>query len=409
MTHRLTVVHPLDPRGSKVGGIETHVRMMLARHPADFSVLFVGMDERGDLELGKPVRLEIDGRTIDFLPVVHIPDDTIHSAARKLWQSVTLRFALGAVRHLPTIRRLAKAPSASTEIERFEFAAIARALGNPVVQVVHGEGRKDDKMDSLIKRFWWIHRLNEEIALRLADRVVAVNGNIVKRYEREMPKVAAKAEMLTVSVDTDRFPAAPFDVSDDVFRVVFAGRLDAFKDPPLMFETMRRIHAALGGRFEFHYIGTSDPARDPEFAAIEGFTVRHGFQNAAGVSAIMRRCHAGVLTSFFEGMPCYLLELLSSGRPCGAIRLPQYDPLVVEGVSGFLRERPEDPAAAADAMAEGFVGLWRSIRAGRLDPEAIRALVRPYSVAVQMPKLFDRHRSLSRHPAAPAGSRTVSA
>lgn len=401
MTHRITILHPIDPRGSKVGGIETHVRMMLSRHPQDFSVLLVGMDERGDLPIGTVMRLDVGGRTIDFLPVVHIPDDTIHSAAKKLWQSVTLRFALGALRHLPLIRRLAAAPSASTEIERFEFATIARALGNRVVQVVHGEGSKADKMDSLIKRFWWIHRLNEEIALRLADRVVAVNPNIVRRYEREMPKVAAKAEMLTVSVDTERFPAAAFP-PDEEFRIVFAGRLDAFKDPPLMFETMRRIHDRLGGRFAFHYIGTSDPARDPEFAAIAPFTVRHGFQTAAGVSEIMRRCHAGVLTSFFEGMPCYLLELLSSGRPCGAIRLPQFDPLVVEGVSGFLLERPEDRAEAADRLAAGFVDLWAAIRAGRIDPEAVRALVRPYSVEVQMPRLFERHRSLGRRSAGPA-------
>ena len=57
--------------------------------------------------------------------------------------------------------------AASTEIERFEFATIAKALGHPVVQLVHGEGSKGDKMDSLIKRYWWIHRLNEEVA-RLA-------------------------------------------------------------------------------------------------------------------------------------------------------------------------------------------------------------------------------------------------
>ncbi len=220
-SHRLTILHPLDPRGSKVGGIETHVRLMLARHPADFDVLFVGMDERGDLPIGVVTRLEVDGRTIDFLPVVHIPDDTIHSAARKLHQSVTLRFALGALRHLATIRRLAKVPSASTEIERFEFALLARAIGNGVVQVVHGEGSKDDKMDSLIKRFWWIHRLNETIALRLATPRRRGQPQHRQRYEREMPAVAAKTEMLTVSVDTDRFPAAPFP-ADDVFRVVFA-------------------------------------------------------------------------------------------------------------------------------------------------------------------------------------------
>lgn len=393
MVHRITLLHSIDPRGGKVGGVETHVRLMLSRHPDNVSVLLVGIDERGDLEIGKPVRIEFDGRPIDFLPVIHVPGETMHAAAKKLSQSVTLHFTLGILRHLFTIRRLSAGDTASTEIERFEQAIPARLIGHPVVQLVHNEESKGNKMDSLIGRYWWIHRLNERIALTLASRVVGVNPNIVARYEREMPRVARKSEFMTVSVDTQRFPSAPFPESD-VFRVVFAGRLDAFKDPPLMFETLRRLHDKLGGKFEFHYIGTSDPHRDKEFAAIEPFTVRHGFQTSDGVSAIMRNCHAGILTSFFEGMPCYLLETLSSGRPMGAIRLPQYDPLIETGVSGFLIERPEDREMAAEAMAEGFVQLAATIAAGQLDPETIRAKVTPYSVAVQMPKLFERHIAL---------------
>lgn len=395
MAHRLTIFHSIDPRGHKVGGVETHVRLMLSRHPENVSVLLVGVDERGDLEIGKPIKVEFDGCQIDFLPVVHVPSETLRVAAKKISQSVTLRFTLGIMRHLLTIRRLSAGETASVEIERFEQAIPARLLGHPVVQLVHNEESKGDKMDSLIGRYWWIHRLNEKIALTLATRVVGVNPNIVARYEREMPRVARKAEFMTVSVDTKRFPPAPFPTTD-VFRVVFAGRLDAFKDPPLMFETMRRLHAKFGGKFEFHYIGTSDPHRDKEFAAIEPFTVRHGFQTGDGVSAIMRNCHAGILTSYFEGMPCYLLETLSSGRPMGAIRLPQYDPLIEAGVSGFLVERLEDREAAAEAMADGFVSLSREIAEGQLDPNIIRAKVTPYSVAVQLPKLFERHISLGR-------------
>ena len=402
MVHRITLLHSIDPRGSKVGGVETHVRLMLSRHPDSVSMLLVGIDERGDLEIGKPIPVEFDGRSIDFLPVVHIPGETMHAAAKKISQSVTLRFTLGILRHLATIRRLsASGDTASTEIERFEQAVPAWLIGHPVVQLVHNEGTKGDKMDSLLGRYWWLHRLSEKIALALATRVVGVNPNIIARYEREMPSIARKSEFMTVSVDTARFPAAAFP-TDDVFRVVFAGRLDAFKDPPLMFETLRRLHAKLGGKLEFHYVGTSDPHRDKEFAAIEPFTIRHGFQTGEGVSTIMRNCHAGILTSYFEGMPCYLLESLSSGRPVGAIRLSQYDPLIEAGVSGFLVERPEDREAAAEAMAEGFARLAADIAAGRLYPEAIRAKVTPYSVAVQMPKLFERHIALGRSRSRPS-------
>ncbi|MCX5495981.1 glycosyltransferase [Kaistia dalseonensis] len=400
MVHRLTMLHPIDPRGRKVGGIETHVRLMYERRPADFSVLLVGIDERGDLELGRPVKLQLGDHSVDFLPVARIPDSEIHTAAKKLGQSVTLRFALGALRYLPTIRRLGDAPEATTELQRFELGLIGRLIGRPVVQIVHGEGSRKDKMDSLIRRFWYLNLVNERIALSLASRIVCVNASIIERFKKIAPRLLSKSELLTVSVDMDRFTAAPFP-DDDIFRIVFAGRLDSFKDPGLMFQTMRRLHWSLGGKFEFHYVGTSDPHRFPEFQAIAPYTVLHGFQDSAGVAAVLRHCHAGVLTSYFEGMPCFLLELLSSGRPIGAVRLPQFDSLVINGESGFLVDRSESAAETAERLREGFLALRQQMSERKLDPAAIRKKVLPYSTRTQMPRLFDRHRRLARKAAPP--------
>ena len=63
----------MDPRGAKVGGMETHVRQLLMRHPADMSVLMVGIDERGDLELGKISKVTFQGREFDFVPILRAP------------------------------------------------------------------------------------------------------------------------------------------------------------------------------------------------------------------------------------------------------------------------------------------------------------------------------------------------
>ena len=59
------------------------------------------------------------------------------------------------------------------------------------------------------------------------------------------------------------------------------------------------------------------------------------------------------------------------------VTVEQYDPLVEAGVSGFLVERPEDRGQAAEQMAEGFRELAAAIAGRRLDPQAIRAKVRP--------------------------------
>ncbi|MET0605884.1 MAG: hypothetical protein ABWZ80_05470, partial [Beijerinckiaceae bacterium] len=302
------LMHPMDPRGVKLGGIETHVRHIIKHHPRDMKVLFVGVDERGDQTLGKPVSIDVLGRRILFMPVAHEPTEDINRAASSLLRSITLRTVVGALWHWRTIRSLTKGVQVSAELQRFEFAPVARLLGLPAVQVVHGEGSKNDKMDSLIKRFWFLHAGAERLALRLAKRIMCVNPTIVTRLRREFSKDAPKAAMMTVSVDRELFRPRPFNVTDGVFRIMFAGRLDEFKDPPLMFRVFRLLHEQLGGRFEFHYVGKSDPARYPEFDAIQSFTVMHGFQTPDGVARIAARCHAGVLTSFFEGMPCYLLE-----------------------------------------------------------------------------------------------------
>ena len=392
--YRLCLMHPMDPRGSKLGGIETHVRQILSRYPDDFSLLFVGVDELGDSAPGVLRSIEVDGRTIEFLPVTHIGQAAINLPGKRLGQSTTFRFATGILRHALAIRRAVGSGPVTADLQRFEFAALARLLGLPTIQMVHGEGAKDQKMDSLIKRFWFIHRANEWLALHLASRILCVNGNIVRRLESLYPSVVARAEVMSVSVDTERFALKSFPAWDGVFRIMFAGRLDSFKDPPLMFRVLAGLGKRLGGKLEFHYVGTTDPTRYPEFAAIAPMTVRHGFRSAAGVARIAAACHAGVLTSFFEGMPCYLLETLSVGRPFAAIRLPQYDPLVVAGISGTLIERTDPDGDCAAAMVDAFVDLRDQVAAGKIDPARIHALVQPHSVRVQMQRQFAHHRAL---------------
>jgi glycosyltransferase involved in cell wall biosynthesis len=400
--YRLCVMHPMDPRGSKLGGIETHVRLILSHHPSDFSVLFVGIDECGDLREGEIVELAIGDRSIDFLPVAHIDAQSINLPSRRITQSTTFRFALGALRHLQRIRTAVKGSPASADLQRFEFALLPKLIGLPTVQMIHGEGAKDQKMDSLIKKYWFLHRANEWLAVHLADRIFAVNPNIVERLARLMPRAARKAEVMTVSVDTRRFAPRPFDCADGILRIFFAGRLDEFKDPPLMFTVLAALHARLSGKLEFHYAGTTDPARYREFGGIAPFTTCHGFLTADGIAELAAKCHAGILTSYFEGMPCYLLETLAAGRPFCAIRLRQYDPLIVDGVSGKMVERGEDAALSAARLVDAGVELWDAIRAGRIDPAAVHARIAPYSVDKQMTRLFERHRTL-HGPAAPTG------
>jgi len=404
--YRVCVVYQMDPRGLKVGGIETHVRTLLERHPPDVECMLVGVDAIGDLALGERYQIEVGARRVTFLPVLRYSDDMARLAARRLLQSLSLQFALGVLRHIWAIRRLIGDGPVSLELQRNEVAFLPALLRRPCVLIVHNEYKRDNKTDSLVSRYWRLYRAGEAFAARIAGRIICVNAAIKEQIARDFPQHAAKAELMTVSVNTDIFKPSPFDTSDGILRLVYAGRLEAQKDPGLMFRTVRRTADLLGGRVELHYIGTSDPAAYPEFAAIESLTVLHGFQRPDGVARILARCHAAVLTSNFEGLPVFLLETLASGRPMGAIRLPQFDAVIAPGVGGFLVERRASIEDTADAHARAFVDLWQAINHGRYVPEAIAQLARPYSVDAQLPRLFDIHRALQdarwrSRPAAP--------
>lgn len=398
MTHRLTIIHQLDPRGSKVGGIETHVRLLLRHLPADFTVLLVGIDEIGDLRLGRMVEIEADGRRVDFLPVARVAADTVTGPAKRITQSLTLRYGIGLARHFRAIRRAIGSEPGSIELERYEYAGVARLLGRPIVQLIHNEYAKSNRTDSLMTRYWVVHRASEAVSLAAAGRIVCVNDNIRSHVGAQHPRHAAKAVTMSVPVDTDVFRPTPLDVTDGVLRLAYAGRLEAQKDPGLMLETIACLAERLDGRVELHYVGTNDPTAYPEYERAARHVVRHGFQSPAGVARVLARCHMGLLTSNFEGMPCTIMEALAAGRTMAAIRLPQLDAVVRPGDTGVLVDRRASQSRSAEALADATAAHWRDVIAGRYPPEAVSTHVAQYSVAAQLPRLLDWHRDLARSP-----------
>lgn len=394
MQHRLCVVHAFDPRGTKVGGIETFIRDEIAFLPEDFTFLMIGIDTIGDLELGKVTRHVHRGREYEFLPVLRIPDRDSREAAKSLRQSLNFQFLQGLLRHFAAIRTVLAERPTSIDLQRVEFSAIVRALGVPFVQRLHTEGVPKLQMDSLLKRYRFVHGFNEWLAVRLCDRFQCVNPVTTARVRSDYPRQADKVDTLSTWVDGGTFSPRPFP-ADGGFRVAFAGRLDLFKVPSLMFKTIARLAEKVAG-VEFHYMGTSDPHRFAEFKAIEGRTVLHGFKTSAGVAEVLAGVHAGILTSEFEGMPFSVLEALGVGRPVCAIHLPQLGSVIKDGVSGFLVARSDDADDMADRLSDAFVAMRRLQLEGRVTPEAVAAEIADFRPEVQLAKCYENHRALQR-------------
>ena len=399
MTYRLCVLHSFDPRGTKVGGLETFIRDMIAFLPEDFSFLMIGVDGVGDLKLGEVTRQTFRGRSFEFLPVLHYPDAKAREAARSLTDSINFQFMKGLVAHLPAARAKLREVPTSVDLQRVEFASLVRALGMPFTQMLHGEGAPKLQMDSLLKSYRYVHNINERVAVMACDKFLCVNPIITERIRATYPRHAHKIDTLSTWVDTRTFAPKPFP-TDEGFRIAFAGRLDIFKRPPLMFKAINALRERLGNGVQFHYMGTSDVRRFPEFAAIENNAVLHGFKSAAGVAEVMGNSHAGILTSEFEGMPFSVLESLGCGRPVGAIHLPQLASVIHDGVSGMLVQRSfnADGSANEDDMAnrlaDAFVAIHGGIKAGHITPDGVAGAIGEFTPERQLAKLYANHRAL---------------
>jgi glycosyltransferase involved in cell wall biosynthesis len=178
------------------------------------------------------------------------------------------------------------------------------------------------------------------------------------------------------------------------FQIVFAGRLDEFKDPPLMFRTIERLRQKLNGAIRFHYIGTSDPHRFSEFAAIEDITIRHGFKDAMGMAKTLAGAHAGILTSEFEGMPRCVLETLAVGRPVVAMHLPQLESVIHDDQSGFLVTRDGSREEWAETLAQRFIDVRDAIDSGELTPERVADAIQNFTPATQLARVYRYHQEI---------------
>jgi glycosyltransferase involved in cell wall biosynthesis len=398
---RICLLHPFDPRGSKVGGLETYIRDFIAFHPPDVEILMVGVDGRGDLKLGEVHRVTFRDRTFEFIPILHYLDDRAREAARSMLESITTQFSVALLRNFAAVARAIRSQPCSVDLRRVEYAWVPVVLRTPFVQMLHGAGAPKLQMDSLLKKYPIVHWLGERFAMATCHRFLCVNPFITKRLQQTYPRHRDKVDTLWTWANTDIFRPEPMPDTNGVFRTAFAGRLDEFKNPPLMFNVIARLRELLCNGIEFHYIGTSNPERFTGFAAIADITVRHGFKDAAGMAATLAQVHAGILTSNFEGMPRCVLETLAVGRPVVAVHLPQLDVVIRDGETGFLVPRGSSPDDLARELADRFLAVREAIIGGRFDPHAVARVVEPFTPRTQLARVFHFHREIQHARSAP--------
>ncbi len=393
--YRVALFNSGDPRGAKVGGIETYIRDYIFYHPEDMDLLFVGADETGKLPLGQISEVEFRGRTFKFLPLLHL-SDLSNAYGEGITKSDTFRFAKLLWENRKLLKQVLRSGGYSAEIRRVEYAPILWAMGIPFVQMVHVWGGKDQSMSSSLGKHWYIRDATEFVAAALTKKFYSVNSDMTARYKKKYFPFAQKFDTLTTWANTTIFKATPFHFNDDLIHVMFAGRLDKFKRPDIMFQVIAALADKSGGKVRFHYIGDGDPEETPEFAPIRDITVRHGRKNSIEIAGMLQGFHLGILTSDFEGMPRVVMETLTAGRPVVALHLPQLEQVIIDGRSGFLIARAPDQI---DVQAARLHEAYQMMRDGRMTPEGISATVVPFSPQALLGKIWADHRRIAGLPA----------
>ena len=150
--------------------------------------------------------------------------------------------------------------------------------------------------------------------------------------------------------DPDRTQARA--LAAERFHVLFVAHLVEQKDPRLMLEVAARV-AARTPRALFHVIGDgpleAELRRGAGARGLDRNVVFHG-ASTDDLAPWYSACHALLLTSRFEGIPCSALEAMAMGLPVVAPGLPGLRELM-DGSPVTLIEPRDDPAGYADALA----------------------------------------------------------
>lgn len=134
------------------------------------------------------------------------------------------------------------------------------------------------------------------------------------------------------------------------FRILYAGRFQAQKNIPLLFQQLVQFPSA---SYELHLVGDG-PLNAHLRALAHGLGIAaaitwHGWLSRSALREVYRSADCLVNPSLYEGMPNVVLEAMACGKPIIASRVAGNDAVVQEGVTGFLFSLDE-PATLHESL-----------------------------------------------------------
>jgi len=316
---------------------------------------------------------------------------------RRLQLARSSRFDRQAIRHLVEYVRIHDVRILHAHGSSLFITAVAACCGAPAAVVWHDHfGRYATE-----ERPAWLYWL----ATRRVAGVIAVNQPLVD-WARQRLRVATERVWYLPNFVSEPAAetAAPGLPGQAGLRVVCVANLRPEKDHLNLLEAMRLVGRAVPAA-HLLLVGQADNA---EYRARVLWTMQQAelvgrvtwLGARADVSAVLRGCDIGVLSSASEGLPLALLEYGMHALPAVATRVGQCAEVLDAGRVGILV-----PPTAPPALAAAIIGLLGSPQQRRRLGQAFHHRVRrQYSSGCVMREVCGIYQNLLRDGAAHADS-----
>jgi glycosyltransferase involved in cell wall biosynthesis len=353
---KVSIVYPTDPRGNKVGGIETFLRGFIKFAPADFLINFIGITSH-PMPLKKWVTVDVKGKAINFFPVLFEKNENVKSTI-----PLSLRFVL-------------QLSGAGVKLEeqvlifnRIEPVFLFRKSKSPKIGFIHTDIEKQilKKESEVFWRYFpGVYSWFENKVFACLDHIFVVNEKTISLYKNKYSSIAFKFNFIPTWADTEIFSVA--DNSKIDLRVqkfgndskmklnepffLYVGRFQEQKAPLRVLESFFEYYKK-NGIGNLILVGDGNlKVKMNEFIAQSGIGTRVYFFNEqpqAELASFYRLADLLLLTSNSEGMPRCVVEALRCGLPVVTTDVGEVRRMVKNGYSGEVVSSfcPSDIAAS---------------------------------------------------------------
>lgn len=398
---KIVIVHPMDPLGNKVGGIQTFIRGFIKYAPIDFEINLIGITSNKEKRpVGQWQRIHLGDRGINFLPVFFVEDEN-----KRKFIPLTLKFVF----YLIVFKKRIHLDNVVYEFHRVECVIPFIFNKNKKAVFIHGHPRdlRNPYSEIKWKKIPRLYFLLEKLILKKVDKIYFVREDGAEYYKKKNRAIKGKISFIPTWADNEVFhilSQKKQEQVDELYRkkynikpedriIIYVGRFEGQKDPLLLLETFKCLISEYNN-VKLLLVGSGGLQENMEILiknyGIEDNVVFCGLLPHKEIAKVFNISDVFLLTSAFEGMPRSVVESVACGLPVVTTDVGEAKRVVKDGISGrVVSER--NPQLLSQAVKDVLNDTQYR------DRISVKNCVLDYFALNILEKVYNRHRVMSEN------------